>query len=71
MQYGNERLEFDSTHFTSCKTITAQDDHISDGTHSSMLTIGRTNWSSVPIMMSPGRVPITVLDVDGKYMKSL
>ena len=67
VQYGNERLELDSTHYMSCKTIAARDDYISDGTHTSMLTIGRTNWSSVPVMMSHGRIPITVLDVDGKY----
>ena len=64
--YGNERLEFDSAHLTSCKTITGVDDHISDGTHTSMLTIGMADWSSVPVIMSPGRIPISVLDVDGK-----
>ena len=65
--YGGERLEFDSTHLTACKTITGRNDHISDGTQTSMLTIGMAPWSSVPVLMSPGRTPITVVDVDGKY----
>ena len=65
--YGGGRLEFDSTRLTACKTITGRNDHISDGTQTSMLTIGMAPWSSVPILMSPGRTPITVMDVDGKY----
>ena len=65
VEYGNERLEFDSAHMTSCKTVTARNDNISDGTHTSMLTIGMPDWSSVPVIMSPGRIPITVLDTDG------
>ena len=63
--YGNERLEFDSAHMTSCKTVAARNDHTSDGTHTSMLTISMPDWSSVPVIMSPRRIPITVLDTDG------
>lgn len=65
MEYGNERLEFDSNHMTACKTVTARNDRTSDGSHTSMLTIGMPDWSSVPVVMSPGRIPIMVLDADG------
>ena len=68
MEYGDERLEFDNTQMTSCKTITARDDCLSDGIHTSMLTIGMAVWSSVPVVMSPGRIPITIFDNDGKYI---
>lgn len=68
MEYGGERLEFDSSRFTSCKTIFARDDRVSDGIHTSMLTIGMAPWSSVPVNMSNSRIPITVYDNDCKCM---
>ena len=33
-----------------------------------MLTIGMASWSSVPVIMSPGRIPIVVYDNDSEYL---
>ena len=69
VEYGVEALDFVSTQYTSCKTMFARDDSVSDGTHMSMLTIGMASWSSVPVTMSSWRIPIIVLDNDGEKLK--
>ena len=48
-----------------CTSISIPDNTIDDGTHSSHVIINSMD-SNVPIMIYPRRIPLTILDNDGK-----
>ena len=49
-----------------CTTISTIDNSISDGTRSSQIVISEGSGSTVPIEVYPSRIPLTILDNDGK-----
>ena len=52
---------------TNCTTISIMDNGISEGTRSTHIVISEGSGSTVPIELFPGRIPLTILDDDGKY----
>ena len=49
-----------------CTTISTIDNNVSDGTRSSQIVISEGSGSTVPIEVYPSRIPLTILDNDGK-----
>ena len=50
-----------------CTTISATDNNISEGSRSSYIVIGEgIQGSTVPIEVYPSRIPLIILDDDGK-----
>jgi hypothetical protein len=65
--FGPEQFAFENGRRTTCKTIKATDDRVSDGTQTSRLVIGVEAGTSVPVEIRPVSIPITIIDNDGEY----
>jgi hypothetical protein len=50
-----------------CATISTVDNGISEGTRTANIVISGNMDSNVPIELFPSRIPLTILDNDGKY----
>ena len=59
------QLVFETGTLTRCTTISIPDNTIYDGTRSSHIVINSMD-SNVPIMVYPRRIPLTILENDGK-----
>ena len=64
MEFGMSQLVFGRT-LNHCTTISIPDNTIYDGTHSSHVVINSMD-STVPTIFYPRRIPLTILDNDGK-----
>ena len=69
--YGQELFEFQGGRIITCKTIYAMDDRVSDGTQISRLIIDAQQGTTVPIVILPQSIPITIIDNDGEYIQML
>ena len=67
VNFGPEQFEFSEGRTITCKTINAIDDGVSDGTQTSQLIIDVLQGTSVPVVIHPGSIPITIMDNDGEY----
>ena len=67
VEFGTGLFVFDEGRTVTCKTITAIDDNVSDGTRTSRLIIGIESGTSVPVEIHPDSIPITIRDNDGEY----
>ena len=68
MELGTSQLIFDFDRiFVSCTTISTMDNGVSEGTRSTHIVISDGIGSTVPIELFPSRIPLTILDDDGKY----
>ena len=66
MELGRRQLMFKQT-LINCTTISTLDNGISEGTRSTHIVISEGSGSTVPIELFPSRIPLTILDNDGKY----
>ena len=66
MELGTNQLVFHRT-LMHCTTILVMDNNISEGTRSSYIVISEGMDSTVPIEVYPSRIPLIILDNDGKY----
>ena len=66
VNFGREQFEFSSGRTITCKTINAIDDGVSDGTQTSQLIIDVLQGTSVPVVVHPDSIPITIMDIDGE-----
>ena len=66
MELGTNQLVFHGT-LMRCTTISVMDNNISEGTRSSYIVISEGMASTVPIEVYPSRIPLIILDNDGKY----
>ena len=64
VELGMSQLVFERTSIR-CTTISIPDNTIYDGTHSSHVAINSMD-STVPVKFYPRRIPLTILDNDGK-----
>ena len=66
VELGTNLLVFQRT-LIRCTTISATDNNISEGSRSSHIVIGEgIPESTVPIEVYPSRIPLIILDDDGK-----
>ena len=70
MELGTTQLVFQRT-LMRCTTISATDNNISEDTRSSHIVISEGMDSTVPIEVYPSRIPLIILDNDGKYQTIL
>ena len=71
IQFGQELFEFAGSNMITCKSITALDDDISEGTQSLQLVIDTVTGTTVPVEFYPRTIPISVTDNDGTYQLRL
>ena len=60
---GTESLAFERV-TKRCTTISAVDDNVSEGTHSSQLIV-EASGSTVPTEVYPNSIPVVIIDNDG------
>ena len=66
VRFGREQFEFSDSRMITCKTIYATDDGVSDGTQTSLLIADILQGTSVPVVLHPNSIPITIIDNDGE-----
>ena len=64
VNFGREQFEFSDGRTITCKTINAIADGVSDGTQTSQLIVDVLQGTSVPVVIHPDSIPITIMDND-------
>ena len=65
-ELGSISVEFTSTNQVQCISVTARDDHVTEGNQTSQLEIIVQRGNTVPVAIYPSSIPLTVIDNDGK-----
>lgn len=68
VQFGEEQFEIAEGLMMTCKSISAIDDDVSDGTQTSRLIADTLQGTTVPVVICPRFIPITIIDNDGKLI---
>lgn len=68
IEFGNEQLSITQSDNTACRTVTAYDNDISDGTRNFMIEVRSDGiaTTTVPVQFNPMSVTVSVIDNDGK-----